>query len=241
MFGRDMQCNQCHDHPSVDDYLQIDYHGLLAFFSPSALAEAKYKDDKGAEQKMQLYIERAAGDAPFESVFDKGVLFRTGARIPGGKEQFDAYELPDQRYLATPKPDAYEGANKAPATSRRAALVNQITPDQQAFAENWANRVWALMMGRGIVHPLDMHHADNPPSNPELLAAITQSLIASKYDARSLIEQIALSDAYRRSSQPAIASSLQHQSVLDVSAEPVIALTQKVAAQKLSLESQIPS
>lgn len=241
MFGRDMQCNQCHDHPSVDDYLQIDYHGLLAFFSPSTLAEAKYKDDKGAEQKMQLYIERAAGDAPFESVFDKGVLFRTGARIPGGKEQFDAYELPDQRYLASPKPGAYEGANKAPSASRRTALANQLTPDQQAFAENWANRVWALMMGRGIVHPLDMHHADNPPSNPELLAALTQSLIASKYDARSLIEQIALSDAYRRSSQPAIASSLQHQSVLDVSTEPVIALTQKVVAQKLSLESQIPS
>ena len=241
MFGRDMQCNQCHDHPNIDDYLQIDYHGLLAFFSPSALAEAKYKDDKGAEQKMQLYIERAAGDAPFESVFDKGVLFRTGTRIPGSKEQFETYELPDQRYASTATADAFEGATKAPSVSRRVALANQLTPDHLAFAENWSNRVWALMMGRGIVHPLDMHHADNPPSNPELLAAITQSLVASKYDVRSLIEQIAMSDAYRRSSQPAIASSLLHNSVLNVATEPVVKLMQVVAAKKQSIESQIPA
>lgn len=241
LFGRDMQCNQCHDHPNIDDYLQIDYHGLLAFFSPSVLAEAKFKDEKGAEQKLQLYLERAAGDAPFESVFDKGVLFRSGTRIPGGKEQFDPYEMPDQRYSATPPADAYEGATQMPSASRRAALAKQIGQNQQAFAENWANRIWALMMGRGIVHPLDMHHADNPPTNPELLAAITQSLIASKYDVRSLLEQIAISDAYRRSAQPAISPALLHQSVLDVSTETVAQLTQWAQTRKLELDAQLPS
>jgi len=35
-FGRDMQCAQCHDHPQIDDYHQLDYHGILAFVSPSA-------------------------------------------------------------------------------------------------------------------------------------------------------------------------------------------------------------
>jgi hypothetical protein len=38
-FGKDLQCAQCHDHPQVEDYLQIDYHGLLAYVSASSLAK----------------------------------------------------------------------------------------------------------------------------------------------------------------------------------------------------------
>jgi len=30
-FGMDMQCNQCHDHPVIDDYKIGDYYGLRAF------------------------------------------------------------------------------------------------------------------------------------------------------------------------------------------------------------------
>ena len=36
-FGRDLQCAQCHDHPLVDDYLQSDYYGLMAFVSRGVL------------------------------------------------------------------------------------------------------------------------------------------------------------------------------------------------------------
>ena len=35
VFGRDLQCAQCHNHPLIDDYQQSDYHGLLAFFNPA--------------------------------------------------------------------------------------------------------------------------------------------------------------------------------------------------------------
>ena len=239
-FGRDMQCAQCHDHPNVDDYLQIDYHGLLAFVSPSLLAEAKFKDEKGAEQKIQIYAERAAGDATFESVFDKGVLFRTGTRVPGGTEQIESYEVPDQRYQAAPMPDSLEGAPKPPSSSRRASLVTQLSNANQAFAENWANRVWAMMLGRGIVHPLDMHHADNPPTNPKLLTALTQSFVSTGYDLRSLIEQIALSEVYQRGSRLPIESSLRNGTVLNLPKDAVDILTNAVNARKQSLESHLP-
>ena len=239
-FGRDMQCAQCHDHPQVNDYLQIDYHGLLAFVSPSSLVEAKFKDDKGAEQKLQIYSERAAGDAPFESVFDKGVLFRSGTRIPGSTEQFEPYLAPDQRYRPEAMPDTLEGAPKPPAISRRDALVNQLAAGNQAFAENWANRVWALMLGRGLVHPLDMHHPDNPPSNPKLMNALTQSLVASGFDLRAMIQQIAMSETYQRGSRLPIEASLVHGTVLRLPAEQMQSMATQLQTRRQSLDASLP-
>ena len=90
-FGRDMQCNQCHNHPLVDEYLQIDYQGMLAFVSSSSMVEGVTKDDKGADVKAQMYVERPGADAPFESVFEKGVALRSGPRFPVSTEIFEAY------------------------------------------------------------------------------------------------------------------------------------------------------
>ncbi len=238
-FGRDMQCAQCHDHPQIDDYLQIDYHGLLAFVSPSTLVETKFKDEKGAEQKLQIYAERAARDSPFESVFDKGILFRTGTRAPGDCEFFDPYEAPDERYRATPMPDSLEGAPNLPIFSRRTRLVSQLASSNRAFAENWANRLWALMMGRGLVHPLDMHHPDNPPTNPKLLDALTNALIESGFDMRSLIEQIALSNVYRIGSHLPIESSLRLGAIVEMPVELQNQLPSDLVSRTQSIEAAV--
>jgi hypothetical protein len=240
-FGRDMQCAQCHDHPQVDDYLQIDYHGILGFVSPSSLAEAKYKNDKGAEQKLQVYVERAAGDATFESVFDKGVLFRSGARVPGGRELIEPYQTPDKRYQSAPFPDSLEGVPNPPIASRRETLATELASAHSSFANNWANRVWALMMGRGIVHPLDMHHADNPPTNPQLLAVLAKSLVETGYDARSLIRQIALSETYQHGSRMPIENSLRSKAVIDLPSESLQKMAYEVHSRKQAIESQIES
>lgn len=238
-FGRDMQCAQCHDHPQVDDYLQVDYHGLLAFVTPSSFAEAKFKDDKGAEQKVQLYVERAARDAPFESVFDKGVLFRTGTRAPGSTESFDPFEAPDQRYQPAPMPESMEGAPNAPLFSRRNSLVSQLSASNRAFAENWSNRLWAMVMGRGLVHPLDMHHPGNPPTNPKLLDALTDELTRSGFNMRSVIEQIVLSDAYKVGAQLPIESSLRFGSVVNLPGDAQTQFAGSIAARKQANEAEL--
>lgn len=198
-LGRDMQCAQCHDHPIVDDYKQIDYHGLLAFVSTSGLAEATYKDAEGKDQKVQLYVERAAGDAPFESVFDKGVPFRSGPRIVGQTEQFEEYQMPDARYVAEAPAGSLAGAAMPPKVSRRQLLADQLASRaNRAFVVNWANRFWSLVFGRGLVQPLDMHHPHNPPSHPALLQLIADGLIESDMRPRKFLQQLVLSQAYRR-------------------------------------------
>lgn len=230
LFGKDMQCAQCHDHPQIEDYLQIDYHGLLAFVSPGALAEGKTTDDKGAEQKLQMYIEKPAGDAPFESVFNKGVAFRTATRLPGGLEKLEPYLAPDARLQPQPIADAFGGMPSPPVASRRALLAAQLTSEQRAFAENWANRIWAMMFGRGLVHPLDMQQFDNPASNPELLSELTDALVASKFDVDAIVREIACSQLYRRGRNIPLEQFADASGVLRVTGTPVAQWGAQVAA-----------
>lgn len=199
LVGRDMQCAQCHDHPLVEEYKQVDYHGLFAFVAASNLVEATTKDDKGADKKVQMYVERPGADAAYESVFVKGVSFRAGARLPVSNELFEDYLEPDVRLVPDVQAGAFSGVPKSPRISRRAALKQELLERQKTLiARNMANRLWSLVFGRGLVHPVDMQHADNPPSNPELLDLISHSLVEMNFDTDRFVEQLVLTDAYCR-------------------------------------------
>jgi len=57
------------------------------------------------------------------------------------------------------------------------------------------------MMGRGIVHPLDMFHSDNPPSHPELLDLLADEFVKHQYDMKWMWRELALTKTYQRSSE----------------------------------------
>jgi hypothetical protein len=89
-----------------------------------------------------------------------------------------------------------------PKFSRRALLGPQLArAADRPFTRNIANRLWALMMGRGLVHPLDMDHPANPPSHPALLDLLADDLAAHKFDVRYFLRELALSQTYQRSSE----------------------------------------
>lgn len=86
------------------------------------------------------------------------------------------------------------------AGDRRVELAAWMTsPENPYFARNLANRVWAHMLGRGLVEPVDDVRATNPPSNPELLTALAKSLIDQKYDLRAFLKSVAMSRTYQQS------------------------------------------
>ncbi len=85
--------------------------------------------------------------------------------------------------------------------SRRVALAEYVVSNRR-FAAVQVNRIWAHMFGRGIVDPVDDFRDKNPASNPELLEFLTDEFIASKYDNKHMIELIAMSSTYQRSSIP---------------------------------------
>jgi hypothetical protein len=79
-----------------------------------------------------------------------------------------------------------------------------ITPRNPWFTRSIVNRVWAWLLGRGIVHEPDDLRDDNPPSNPALLACLEKELVASHYDLRGLYRLILNSQTYQLSSLPRV-------------------------------------
>lgn len=90
-----------------------------------------------------------------------------------------------------------------PEADPRAALARWMTaPTNPFFARVMVNRVWAELMGRGIVDPVDDIRATNPPSNAPLLDALADDFRVHGYDIKHLIRTIMASSVYGLSSEP---------------------------------------
>ena len=85
---------------------------------------------------------------------------------------------------------------------RRAFAKWMTAPDNPFFARTMVNRMWGHFLGRGIIHPIDDARSTNPPSNPELLNALTQEFVASGFDMKHLVRVITGSYAYGLSAVP---------------------------------------
>jgi hypothetical protein len=85
----------------------------------------------------------------------------------------------------------------------RHELGKQITdPRNRYFSRSLVNRVWAELLGRGFVNPVDDFRADNEPSHPETLDYLADEFVASGYDFRTLVRMIVTTEAYQRAHFP---------------------------------------
>ncbi|MBI1310440.1 DUF1553 domain-containing protein [bacterium] len=70
------------------------------------------------------------------------------------------------------------------------------------FAKALVNRYWKHFFKIGLIEPEDDIRDTNPPTNPELLAALEAHFIASGFDLKDLIKVITQSKTYQLSAQP---------------------------------------
>lgn len=191
-LGRDFQCAQCHDHPLIDDYKQAHYYGIFAFLNRTSLLEI--------DTKNAMLTEKADGDVTFTSVFKKKVTHKTGPRILDGPPVAEPGVPKGAEYLVSLNKQKKTPA--IPRYSRRAELARRLTADDvPEFRHNIVNRLWALMMGRGLVHPVDLHHSENPPADAELLELLAREFLAMGYDVKSFLRELALTRVYQRTSE----------------------------------------
>lgn len=113
------------------------------------------------------------------------------------------------------------------------------------FTRNLVNRVWAWLLGRGIVHEPDDIRADNPPGNPELLALLEREFIASKYDLKQLCRLILNSQTYQlasipQSEKPGAAANFAAYPLRRLDAEVLIDALNQITSTTEKYSSPIP-
>ena len=79
-------------------------------------------------------------------------------------------------------------------------LINAKNP---WFARALVNRMWAWLLGRGVVHEPDDLRPDNPPTIPALLTRLEREFVRNGCDLKKLIRLIMTSRTYQASSVPA--------------------------------------
>ncbi len=110
---------------------------------------------------------------------------------PTGKTAGPKFLFPELGSIDTTAP-------KAKRLEQLAALVTHA--DNGRFTRTIANRVWHRLMGRGIVHPVDV--MGNKPWSENLLDYLAVYFADNGYDLKKLMEHIATSQAYQSKAVP---------------------------------------
>jgi hypothetical protein len=191
IFGVKIDCAQCHDHMVAGEIEQAHYWGLVAFFNRSKNERTKL-GPRVAESAIGGYSEFAN----LEGASSPNLLtFIESQTIADERPDKDAkQEDSDDLYY----PATAEGEPRVPKFSRREVFVKEIAQGHPMVARALVNRVWAMLMGRGIAHPFDQMDSVHDPSHPELLDELAESFRTSGYDVRQLVRGIVSCDAYQR-------------------------------------------
>lgn len=192
-MGVDLQCCQCHKHLTVGDYKQVDFNGLYVAFQNLKFQAAT------PEKKVTSVVEGLMSKKyQFVSVLSsaKG---ETGPRVPFGEEIAIPALAAAEQWLEPPDPK-----KKTPGVPRFSPLKELAerlaSAENPYFARNLVNRLWFMVMGKGLIEPLDLIHSDNPASHPEVLALLETGLLEHQFDIRWLLAELVRTRTYQRSS-----------------------------------------
>ncbi|MGH7136168.1 MAG: DUF1553 domain-containing protein, partial [Pirellulales bacterium] len=190
-LGIQIQCAQCHDHPT-DRWKRQQFHEFVAFFPRASLRR------------------RPTQPPTFElTSLDFGPQMRRPGMMTGRGSL--------EHYMPDLKDPTGQGALMAPvffatgehlatgATDgeRRNTLADWLTaPSNPWFARAFVNRLWAELVGEGFYEPIDDLGPDRQAAAPQTLDYLCQQFVAHGYDVKWLMQTIANTAAYQRESRP---------------------------------------
>ena len=153
-------------------------------------------------------------DHPFEKwtqaqYYELSAFFSGVGRKPGSSAEEEViFSQPGAQIVMHPKsgkpvdasfPYLHAGIDPQ-LTDLREKLANWlVSKENPYFAKSLVNRYWSYFLGRGIIDPVDDIRQSNPPSNGELLDALTADFLAHDFDLKHLVRTIVSSHTYQRS------------------------------------------
>ena len=193
-LGIRLECAKCHHHP-FERWSQSDFYAFAAHFARVGHKGTGLSPPISGSEEVVYVSDRGEVKHPItDEAMDPSPLF------PIDEGRSDRGESRDYGESAAGRKSSDETA--APRDPRQALAAWMTSKQNDYFAQVQVNRVWAAMMGRGLVEPIDDLRSTNPPTSPELLKALADSFRDSGYDNKQLIKTIAMSNAYSLSSDP---------------------------------------
>jgi hypothetical protein len=194
-LGIQIQCAQCHDHPT-DRWKREQFHELAAFFP-----------------RVSSQIRLAMGQPPVTEVMasdeSRGAMFRRPMmmrRFGTPEHYMPDLENPQARgTLMTPV--LFATGQKLPLgtkdAERRGTLAKWITsPENPWFAKAVVNRLWSELCGEGFYEPVDDMGPDRAATAPLALDYLAGQFAQSGYDVKWLLRTIMATEMYQLPSAP---------------------------------------
>ncbi|HKI31694.1 MAG TPA: DUF1549 domain-containing protein [Gemmataceae bacterium] len=171
-LGIQIQCAQCHDHPS-DVWKREQFHELAGYFARTR--------ERPARDGMRL--------VGFELV-----------SAPRGEHQMPSKEDPRKGTITNPRfLDGRAPKEGLGDVERRRALASAVVAKENYwFAGAYVNRVWGELMGQSFYTPVDDLGPKKEAVFPAVLTRLAAAFRATDYDVKGMFRTITNSETYQR-------------------------------------------
>jgi len=174
-LGIQIQCAQCHDHPS-DQWKRVQFHQFAAYFTKFDTAPIR---NPGAGNPIQG--------------------FRFASR-PFREHEMPTKEDPKKKLVIYPRfLDGKGPSERAGDLERRRSLADAIiSKDSYWFAGAYVNRIWGELMGQSFYQPVDDMGPQKEAVFPTVLTRLTGAFRGTSYDMKAMFRTILNTETYQR-------------------------------------------
>jgi hypothetical protein len=171
-LGIQIQCAQCHDHPS-DVWKRQQFHDLVAYYS-----RLQFRPIRDGMRLVGFNLVSA----------------------PFGEYQMPDKADPKKRTLTHPRfLDGESPGRRLGDQARRNALADSIVSKKNYwFSAAFANRIWGELMGQGFYQPIDDMGPQKDAVLGNVLTRLAGSFRGSDYNIRELFRAMLNTEAYQR-------------------------------------------